>query len=221
MSQSFPQRYQSRVVAQHRLSESGYELVIERRGMEFQAGREIMLHGDAPEEDRQYSIASGEQDEHLHLVYRLIPEGLMTPKLVLKKAGDPIDFTGPIGSFLIRDFLAPLVYFATGTGVAPASSFIKSHPGLNLTLVHGVRERSDLFYREAFDPATYVPCISREQGTGHFEGRVTDYYASGEWPASAHYSLCGANDMILEMRRKLLDAGVTDAHIYSEAYYFW
>jgi ferredoxin/flavodoxin---NADP+ reductase len=221
MSQRFPQRYQSRVVSQHRISESAYELVIERHGLEFQAGREIMIHGDAPEEDRQYSIASGEQDEHLHLIYRLIPEGLMTPKLVKKVAGDPIEFTGPIGSFLIRDFLAPLVFFATGTGVAPAISFIKSHPGLDLTLVHGVRETGDLFYRDVFDPAKYVPCISKEQGTDGYEGRVTSYFVSRTWPLDAHYYLCGANDMILEMRRHLLEAGVADAQIYSEAYYFW
>jgi len=216
-----PIRYQSKVLELKQISASGYELIIERCDMPFMAGKEIMLHGHQPTDDRQYSIASSEQSEHIHVLFRLIEEGVMTPKLVAKKAGDPIEFTGPFGSFVLRDFLTPIVFIATGTGIAPAVSFVDTHPGLDFTLLHGVRMAEDLFYKDRFTDCGYVPCLSKEKDTGCFEGRVTDYLKDTSFPEEAHYYLCGANDMILEVRRILKDRGVNDNAIFSEAYYFW
>ena len=222
MSQQFPERYTSRVVSNLPVCETSYEIVIERAGLNFEAGHEIMIHGDTPDEDRQYSIASGIAEEHLHILYRVIPDGLMTPKLKQKQAGDAIEFTGAIGSFLIRDFLAPMVFVATGTGIAPAAWFVRSHQGLNLTLLHGVRDVQDLFYRDQFPPETYHACISGEvEDTEHFKGRVTHFLADQVYPDDTHYYLCGSNDMILETRRMLKDRNVPDNQIFTEAYYFW
>jgi ferredoxin--NADP+ reductase len=216
-----PERYQSRVIDQRPLSEGSYELILDRCGMEFQAGKEIQLHGTDPSEDRNYSIASGEQEEHLHLIYRVIPEGLLTPKLEKLRAGDPIAFTGPFGSFVIRDFLAPMIFIATGTGIAPALSFMRSHPGLNLTLLHGVRHCADLYHRELFAESPYEPCISGESDHAYFKGRVTDRLADFAFGNDAHFYLCGANEMILQVHHLLKARDVGLDRIFSEAYYFW
>ena len=216
-----PRRLESQVVANRPVSASAWEMTLERRGLAFQAGHEILVHGADHTEDRQYSIASGEGEEHLRILYRVIPEGAMTPRLAAMREGDPIAFTGPFGSFLIRDFLAPLVFIATGTGIAPALSFVRSHPGLNLTVLHGVREPEDLFFHGEFDPAGFHPCVSRAPRPTDFPGRVTACFRQRTFPSDAHFYLCGANDMILEMRRLLKGCGVEDARIFTEAYYFW
>ena len=55
----------------------------------------------------------------------------------------------------------------------------------------------------------------------HFAGRVTDKLDTLSFAPETHYYLCGSNDMILELRRKLKDREVADNQIFTEAYYFW
>ena len=67
-----PKRFRARVVRLQRLSSSGYELTFERNGLEFEAGRLVTIHGREPTEDRSYTIASGEEDEHVQILFRHI-----------------------------------------------------------------------------------------------------------------------------------------------------
>lgn len=214
-----PQKYNSKVISNERLSTSGYLITIERNGMPFEAGQCLTIHGRDMTEDRTYTIASGVKDEHLQVLYRHIPHGKLTPQLVLKKAGDPIQVSGPYGEFMVRDLASPLVFIATGTGVAPCRAYLRSHPGLKISLIHGVRENQDLFCRSEFAAVNYFPCVSKESGIG-FKGRTTEFFPSFQLPAGAHYHLCGANEMIFDMHGMLKERGVDDAFIHTEAYYY-
>jgi ferredoxin/flavodoxin---NADP+ reductase len=184
-------RMRTHVVDQRRLSETGYELVLERNGLSFDAGRLITLHGRAVTEDRSYTIASGEQDEYLHVLYRHIPHGVLTPQLVRLRPGDTVDMSGPYGQFVLRDPKRPVWFIATGTGVAPCRAYVRTHPELDLTLVHGVRTAEDLFYRREFERYVYHPCLSAQPSLC-FDGRVTDFLVTRKVPTEAHYYLCGA-----------------------------
>jgi len=218
-----PERYQSEVIAQRELSPGTYELTLARAGLSFRPGHEVYLHGAAPIDDRQYSIVSGESEKDLRFLYRLIPTGTLSPQLASLRPGDPIAFTGPTGKFFLRDSERPAVCVATGTGIAPFVSFVLSHPEIDLTLFHGVRDPADLFYHDAFASHTVTSCISGDATSeNHFAGRVTEALRSRStpWPADTQFYLCGANVMILETRRILLEQGVDDRDIVSEAYYF-
>jgi len=219
--ENLPVKYSSKVVALNQLSASMYELVLERSAMPFIAGHEIMIHGESPHHDRQYSIASSEDEDQLKVLFRLIPEGELTPQLVTLRAGDPLTFTGPFGSFILRDKQAHNVFIATGTGIAPALSFIKTHPSLNLSVYHGVRVVEDLISRELFSPEQYQACVSKEAAADLFAGRVTQKLAEDQLDPEAHYYLCGANEMILEVHALLKSKGIPDSQLFSEAYYFW
>lgn len=212
-------RYRSSVVGLRQLSPTGFELTFERQGIEFEAGRLITVHGAEPTHDRSYTIASGANDEHLQILFRLIPGGKLTPRLAALKPGDPIEFTGPFGEFVVRDPSRPIVFVATGTGVAPCRSYLRTNPNLDLTLVHGVRTAADLFYRDLFETRTYHPCVTREEGTG-FHGRVTQFMADFPLPPNACYHLCGANEMIFDMQVLLRKRGVDEFSIFTEAYYY-
>jgi ferredoxin-NADP reductase len=179
----------------------------------------LTIHGRSVTEDRSYTIACGEEDEQLHVLYRLIPNGALTPQLVRLQVGDTVPLSGPYGQFVLRDPMAPLVFIATGTGIAPCRAYARTYPGLNMTVYHGVRTCEDLFYRTELSAFAYHPCVT--QGGDHvFKGRVTELIPTRPAPTDAHYYLCGAYEMIYDMRAHLLERGVPAAHIFMEGYYY-
>ncbi|HMP88550.1 MAG TPA: FAD-dependent oxidoreductase [Kiritimatiellia bacterium] len=218
-----PRTIQAEVMDLKKLSPAGYELIIERKNLQFQPGQLVNLHGRHHMEDRSYSICSGILDPTLSILFRHIPSGVLTPQLVNMKPGDTITFSGPYGEFVIRDRNRPLYFFATGTGLAPCRSYLRSYSGLDLTLIHGVRDPKDLYYREEFASIDYQPCVSSTVVTGDakaFAGRVTDWAIKHELPLEAHYYLCGANEMIYEMQELLTKRGIGQESIFTEAYYY-
>lgn len=220
MSEKIP-RYNSRVIAQRPLTEGLFELTFERPDFAFRAGDEIQIHGPDSSADRPYSLLNGEGDTHLQILYRLIPDGLLTPLLSQLQAGDRLSFSGPFGNFRLKHLDRPVIFVATGTGIAPAVSFARTHPDLEIHLLHGVRRQQDLCYAEWFAPGRYYPCVSREMVPGLFHGRVTERFPTLSIPDDADFFLCGANDMIVAMAALLKEMGIADARISGEAYYWW
>jgi len=214
-------RRTSRVLAQTALSPALYELLLDPAGLTFTAGDEILLHGERPDLDRTYSIASGEAAEALRLIYRVISDGARTPDLPKLQAGDAVDFTGPTGSFHLQDPTRPCVFVATGTGIAPAISFIETHPELSITLIHGIREEADRVYDPLLGRATYIPCYSRIVPSRAYSGRVTNHLLEHRIQPGPDIYLCGSNDMIEEARAILTNQDHENSRIRSEPYYFW
>lgn len=213
-------RRESRVVSVRSLAPGTVELTVERAGMPFRAGQEIIVHGSDPQDDRTYSIGSGESDDDLTLLIRIIPHGTVSPRLAGLRAGDPIAFSGPTGSFTLRDPKAPCLFVATGTGIAPFRSFLRTFPDLRPALLHGVRDPSELYWRDEIEPRCelYLPCISRDPDHPR---RVTDALRKLTLPAGVHAYLCGGNPMIRDARDILLHRGVPADAIRGEPYYFW
>jgi ferredoxin-NADP reductase len=201
------------------LSPTAFCLTLERAGFSFRAGELIGLQGPGRLDARDYTLACGERDEQLRVLVRRIPQGTLTPWLSCRQPGEWLEFTGPYGTFTLRDPARPAVFLATGTGIAPALAFRRSHPRLPLTVLHGVARAEDLFFRAEFDPARYWPCVSREPHAG-WQGRVTDRLRELGPTPDAHYYLCGANEMIYEAEDWLIASGVPRASIFHEPYYY-
>lgn len=212
-------RWRARVLDHRPLSSTAFELTLSRDGLAFRAGQLLNVHGRDPLDDRNYTIASGEQDDVLHVIYRLIPGGRLTPQLASLGAGDDLDVSGPMGEFVLRDLARPIVFIATGTGIAPARSYWRTHPGLDLTLLHGVRSQEDLFYRTEFAGASYHPCVSGAAGVG-FHGRVTGLLRDMSLAPETHLYLCGANEMFYDVRDILQARGFPLSQVFTEAYYY-
>ena len=214
-------RRNSRVISQQQLSSALFELQIDPAGLHFTAGDEILLHGGLPELDRIYSIASGEEANLLRILYRVIPTGARTPSLTQLQVGAAIDFTGPTGSFHLVDPTSPCMFIATGTGIAPAISFLETHPALPITIIHGVRHEEDLVYGDWLGELAYIPCISQGHGHRHFHGKVTSYLNQNPVDGTPDIYLCGSNTMIEDVRVQLVKQGHPGNKILSEPYYFW
>ncbi len=213
-------RYESSVIRNTELAPGTIALEIDRAGLNFRAGEEIILHGPDPEDDRTYSIASGESDASLLLLIRIIPDGRVTPRLARLRPGDPISFSGPTGSFILRAPDIPLLFIATGTGLAPFRSMMRSHPGIRPILLHGVRHDAELYFRQELEPrcAHYRPCLSRDPAR---PCRVTDALADLDPDPRADVYLCGGQPMIRDARAALLRRGISPDRILAEIYYFW
>ena len=105
------------------LSEGIY-LIGFKRDFDFRAGQVIGIALQEEGPRRLYSICSGQKDPEIRILYNVIEEGYLTPRLSDLSAGDTIWITEPRGEFTgTRD---PAVWIATGTGIAPFYSMLRS-----------------------------------------------------------------------------------------------
>ena len=203
------------------LTDTAYIVRIHRNGTDFTAGQHILLGEAGSSQMREYSIYSGEQDNYLEVLIREVEDGLVSKKLKRLKVGDPVQIEPPVGFFILPLKRMPhdrFLFLASGTGIAPFHSMIRSNPDLDYTLIHGVRHSSENFGMEDYDPARYIQCTSRDEN-GHFIGRLTDYLRQHPDPDYALIYLCGNYDMILDAMDILRAQGYKESQMVAEVYF--
>jgi hypothetical protein len=124
------------------LTENTFVLRIERGDMQFKPGQHIIVGFRGELNQREYSVYSGEKDDYLEILVREVLDGTVSLKLKQCNPGQLLQVNGPFGSFGLENFdmfSRKLIFIASGTGIAPFHSFVKSYPGINYTLIHGVR----------------------------------------------------------------------------------
>lgn len=192
-----------------------------KREEEFHPGQVVKIAIDPNEPPRIYSICSGNQEENISVLFNVKPGGVLTPQLAKKRAGDLIYVSAPYGSFSSDD--SPATWIATGTGIAPFYSMIRSGRFRNKRLIHGVSYINQFYFEDYLRKElgnSYICCCSRETGDLHFPGRITDYLKqAAELPKGDKYYLCGQALMVVEVRDLLIEKGVPYDHIYAEIYF--
>lgn len=211
---------------------------------QFKAGQYVALGlpgsaprcaGALPEEDapaadklikRAYSIgSSSQQREYLEFYIAVVPDGSLTSRLAALQPGARL-FTQPkvTGTFTLDEVAdhRNLVLVATGTGLAPFMSMIRSDavwtPERRVTLIHGVRYPSDFAYTEEIEgliglgrPLEYFPIASRagEEYQGR-KGRIQVLFQEeivAPDPTIDSVFLCGNPAMTEEMEQILIARG--------------
>ncbi|WP_319589680.1 FAD-binding oxidoreductase [uncultured Draconibacterium sp.] len=203
------------------LTDSTFVIRFERNGMEFQTGQFVLLGTKGAVDRREYSIYSGEHDDYLEVLIREVDGGKVSSKLKKLKAGDLVDVDGPFGffkfdpqSFQVQKFL----FIATGTGISPFHSFVKTHPQLNYKMVHGVRKTEEAYDHNDFKEERVTLCASGEKG-GDFRGRVTEFLKTETIDENTNCFLCGNSEMIYEVFDILSEKGIPTSNIYTEVYF--
>lgn len=194
-------------------------LRLQRPDWEWEAGQLVGILGRDRLDQRDYTIASGTDDPTLDVLYRIIPHGSLTPFLAEKVPGDVLHVEGPYGRFTLPDPSRPVLFCATGTGIAPCRAFLRTHPQLALTLLHGVRTPDDLYFRDEWRHIHYLPFCSREPLDG-ITARLTDVLPDIELEPGTRAYLCGGNEMIYEAEEILKARGLQAADIFMEPYYY-
>lgn len=208
-----------KVISLREFGDSAYVLRFERNGMKFLTGQHLNV-GVVGDEDRPYSIYSGVEDDYLEILIKVVANGKVSGRLKLLHPGDIISVGSPHGSFTIEpDKLqsTKVWLIATGTGISPYHSFVRSFPVLNYRLIHGIR-----FYRESYDRQVYEEnyfCCVTGESAGNFHGRITDYLRDEVTDNSTSFYLCGNYNMIDEVYDILVEKGVNEAQIKSEGYF--
>lgn len=206
----------------HEITPGSYLLSFPR-DFDFQAGQVVGIKLNDEEDARVYSIASGETDPEIDILFNVKPDGYLSPRLAALRPGDPIFVSQPFGSFLGTRKEA--WWIASGTGIAPYRSMLRSGYGEGKFLLHGSRFSDDSYFREEFETAFghhYIRCISQGEisGKGMFAGRVSDFLKTFDLldPNQIYY-LCGRAEMVIDCREELLKKGIGYAHIVAEVYF--
>ena len=203
------------------LTESTFVLRFERGEMNFRAGQRLVVGLEGDLDQREYSIYSGENDGYLEILVREVRNGNVSSKLKNCEPGRQLKVNGPFGSFGIESFhrnSGNLVFIATGTGISPFHSIVRSYPGISYTLIHGVRFRSEAYESFEYDSERYILCTSKEVTAGR-KGRVTGYMQKFRATQDMLFYLCGNGSMIYEVYHILRDKGVRDENIITEIYF--
>ena len=202
---------------------------------------------------RAYSIASSSRDhEYLEFYLVEVRGGALTPRLFALKPGDKLWLSPKFtGLFTLDEVPADrhVVFIATGTGLAPYMSMLRTHlardAGRRFAVIHGARNSWDLGYRAELAEMQrlaphflYLPVLTRPETelapwTGAV-GRLPAFWAAGAlakaWgfrpsPADTHIFLCGNPGMLETMQRQLEAEGFrehtrkTPGEIHLEKYW--
>lgn len=183
---------------------------------------------------RAYSISSGSlQRDFLEFYVSLVTNGALTPRLFALGMNDRL-FLGPRakGVFTLDSVPegANILLVATGTGLAPYISMLRTHvlegKGRKIAVLQGASYSWDLGYRgelEALSRArenfAYIPVVSRPEGDLDWKGRTGRLPVWLENPAlveacgfplspsATHIFLCGNPSMIEQAEADLTKCG--------------
>ncbi len=187
---------------------------------------------------RVYSIASSSKSkEFIEFYISLVRSGALTPRLFNLKNGDRIELgKRMVGMFTLEQVPENnnIVLIATGTGVAPYVSMLRSNIMSNNTrkivVIHGAANSWDLGYRSELmllqnisDRFKYIPTVleadkevSKWTGDNRFvqdmwaAGVVEDALGCKPTPENTHVFLCGNPKMVESMFEHLEADGFTE-----------
>lgn len=184
---------------------------------------------------RAYSIASSSvARQYLEFYIALVRSGELTPRLFMLRVGDGMQLGRKITGMFTLDHVPPeahVVLLATGTGVAPYMSMIRTALAAGgprrFAVIHGARHSWDLGYHaELMSLAhvcprlTYVPVVSRPDEepipwggrSGRCQSVWSDRLLDETWgfhldPTNTHVFLCGNPAMIADTKSMLAGEG--------------
>lgn len=203
------------------LTSETFSLKLPKARFAFKAGQHISLGIYGDYQSREYSVYSGADDENLEVLVKEVENGYFTPKLRKLKVGDLVEIHGPFGKFGMDPKDAEtgkFVFIASGTGIAPFRSMVRTYPEIDYTLIHGVRYSTEAYDRHEYASDRYILCSSRDQ-KGTYNGRLTGYLKGCTFSPETHFYLCGNSDMIFDALEILKDKGFERDQIHCEVYF--
>ncbi|MER6973005.1 benzoate 1,2-dioxygenase electron transfer component BenC [Nocardioides sp. NPDC000445] len=226
--------YTGTVVGLDRLSPTTVELAIDipnRGELAFLPGQYVNIAVPGTEVTRSYSFANAPHEERLVFLVKLTPGGAMSTWLTERAAvGDEVTFTGPNGSFFLREARRPVLMLAGGTGLAPVLSMLRQ---LDVDgcdrggrLVHGVSTDDDLVKLDEVEELvsrlpgfTWDHCVSDPSSTAANKGYVMSLIGDEDLhDGDVAIYLCGPPPMVEAVRTHVAGAGIQPTGFYYEKF---
>lgn len=209
-----------RVLQVRNLTDDVFVIRVSRDGFAFRGGQHVTLGVHRSGTNREYSIYSGESDPDLEFLVKIREGGANSRSLQACPPGAGVEVAGPFGEFTVPPEASRErhLFVSNGVGIAPFRSLVRSHPGLDYRLLHGVRRLADRYDMADYAPDRYVSCITSEAG-GSFRGRVTDYLRAHPVAGPVRCYICGSNAMIDETYDVLRRQGVPSDNLFTEVFF--
>ncbi|MFD7406871.1 benzoate 1,2-dioxygenase electron transfer component BenC [Streptomyces sp. NPDC059866] len=202
-----------------------------REAFDFLPGQYVNVAVPGTDHTRSYSFSSGPGQRHLSFLVRIVEGGAMSGYLTERaRVGDRLEFTGPMGSFYLRELTRPTLLLAGGTGLAPLLSMLEQlaqqPPGHPVHLLYGVTSDQDLVHLDTLeDYADVIPgftfdhCVADPASTACNKGFVTGLMDSETLhDGDTDVYLCGPPAMVEAVRAHLASLGVTPASFHYEKF---
>ena len=183
------------------------------------------------DQTRSYSFSNAPHDDLLTFLVKLTPGGVMSEYLSQRGAvGDTISFTGPNGSFFLRETDRPVLLLAGGTGLAPVLSMLRTLRGgsdrRKAHLIYGVSTDEDLVALDQIEEIastltgfTWDFCVSDPESTAEHKGYVTSLIAPKHlYDGDVAVYLCGPPPMVESVRTHVTKAGIEPTGFYYEKF---
>lgn len=232
--------YTSTIVGLERLSPTTVELAVEipnRGELAFLPGQYVNIAvpgtatGDGEPVARSYSFSNAPHEERLTFLIKLTPGGAMSDYLTGRaQVGDELVFTGPNGSFFLRETERPVLLLAGGTGLAPVLSMLRKLQAdgsdRRAHLIYGVSSDDDLVRLAELDALaatlphlTWEHCVSDPASSAAHKGYVTTLIRPEHlYDGDVAIYLCGPPPMVESVRTHVADSGVEPTGFYYEKF---
>lgn len=222
-------------IQRHSATTVGFTLdVDDRRALDFLPGQYVNVTVPGTDLHRSYSFSSGPNQHQVSFLVRITDGGAMSGYLADRALiGDRVEFTGPMGSFYLRDLTRPALFLAGGTGLAPLLSMLErlassdaapsAHP---VHLIYGVTTDQDLVhldtledYADVLPGFTFDHCVADPSSSARNKGFVTGLInAKTLHDGDADVYLCGPPAMVEAVRGHIASLGVTPASFHYEKF---
>ena len=114
-------------------------------------------------------------------------------------------------------------WIASGTGIAPFVSMLRSGLADEKTLIHGARFDENFYYSDLIEPVLgkqFIRCCSQQDDTKQYKGRLTNWLREQKnMPTDAKYYLCGSAEMVVEVRDLLIAKAIPFHNVICETYF--
>lgn len=219
-----------------RLSESTVKFAVrleERDKLNYLPGQYMNIAPPNADFHRSYSFSSGPSDDIVTFLVKYTPGGLMTSYLTEEaKVGDELNLTGPMGSFFLREPVAPILLLAGGTGLAPILAILErlaedeefKDP---VRLIYGATFNHDIVeveklnsFKDKLADFDWFTVVSSPDEEHERKGFVTDHMDVEEHlhNGDADVYLCGPPPMVEAVRTHLNSLDTPPASFYYEKF---
>ncbi|GAA4923057.1 benzoate/toluate 1,2-dioxygenase reductase subunit [Actinomycetospora succinea] len=222
------------VAGVERLSSTTMSLTLDcddREKLVFLPGQYVNIAVPGTDQTRSYSFSSAPDGEQLTFLIKLSPGGVMSDWLEnWASVGDAVQFTGPHGSFFLRESEAPLLLLAGGTGLAPILSILRrlkaSGSARPVHLIYGATTDDDVVELDTLaalddemDTFTWAYTVADEDTAAERQGYVTAHTEPAHLhDGDASVYLCGPPPMVDAVRSHFSEQGFEPAGFYYEKF---
>jgi benzoate/toluate 1,2-dioxygenase reductase subunit len=206
-----------------------------RDDLAFLPGQYVNIAVPGTDVVRSYSFSNAPHEQRLTFLVKLTPGGAMSTYLADRAAvGDAITFTGPHGSFFLRETERPVLMLAGGTGLAPVLSMLgtlrAARSPRKAHLIYGVSSDADLVELDTLHAVaadlpgfTWDYCVADPASTAANKGPDRAYVTSLIRPQHLYDGdvaiyLCGPPPMVEAVRKHVTAEGIEPFGFYYEKF---